>query len=120
MDTPKPIATVFQFPSKEERRWTDVFQELSKHLDHLGANPKEIKLLQPRIRKRWESLGKPFEIKLQHQLTGPLTKEQLDSIAKALQEQSNQITNYFKVEQASTLIEFAKLEFKIIRLNRDD
>ena len=120
MSSPKHIATIFQFPSKDERQWAGIFEELAKLLTHLGATRAEIELLQPRLRERWEALGKPFDVQLQHQLIGPLTDEQHEAIRNALQAQATEIARHFKIEHSATLLEFLKLEFELVRLKRDE
>lgn len=113
------MATIYQFPAKDERQWASVFEEIAKLLSHLGATLAESDQLQPRLRERWEALGKPFDIQVQLQLVGPLTDEQHEAIRNALQAQVDEIVNHLKIEHAATLIEFAKLEFELVRLKRD-
>jgi len=114
------MATIYQFPAKDERQWVGVFEEIAKLLSHLGATRAESDQLQPRLRERWEALGKPFDIQVQHQLVGPLTDEQLEAIQDVLQAQTVEIANHFKIEHAATLLEFAKLEFELVRLKRNE
>lgn len=114
------MATIYQFPAKDERQWVGIFEEVAKLLTHLGATLAETDQLQPRLRERWEALGKPFDIQLQHQLVGPLTDEQHEAIRLALQAQAVEIASHFKIEHSVTLLEFAKLEFELVRLKRDE
>jgi hypothetical protein len=114
------MATIYKFPAKDERRWAGIFEEITVLLFHLGATRAEIDQLKTHLRERWEALGKPFDIQVQHQLVGPLSEEQLESINLALQAQAVEISNHLKIEHAATLIEFAKLEFELVRLKRDE
>ena len=110
------MATIFQFPAKDGRQWEGVASEIEKLFASLGATDKESSQLLERLRPRWEALGKPFDIQLSHSLVGPLSPEQLASFEQALPDQAAEITQRFKTEHAATLIEFAKLELQLLKL----
>jgi hypothetical protein len=110
------MATIFQFPGKDDRQWSGVASELASLFSSLGASAEESEQLLKRLRPRWEALGRPFDLQLEHSLIGPLTAEQLSAIDQALLTQAAEITQRFKAEHAATLVEFAKLEFQLLRL----
>jgi hypothetical protein len=108
---------VIQFPGKDQRQWTGVADSITQFLKHLGATDQELPALLDKLHHRWEQLGKPFDLALPHSFPAPLTPEQLEAIDVALRMQVGAITEHFKEENAQTLLEFAKLEFKIFRLS---
>ena len=112
------MATIYEFPPKDERQWRGVAEELSIFLSYLGASSEEVAELLPKLRARWDALGKPFTIQIQHSYPAPLSAAQLDAIDQALRAQAAEIASVFKKEHSATLIEFARLEFEIVRLQR--
>ncbi|MBI3528220.1 MAG: hypothetical protein HY067_09640 [Betaproteobacteria bacterium] len=111
------MGTIYQFPEKDERQWQGVAVGLSDFLSALGASPEEAADLLPKLRARWDALGKPFSMELQYAVPSPLSAAQVDAIHEALQQQAAEITAVLKTEHAATLFEFAKLELELLRLH---
>lgn len=106
---------VIHFPGIDERQWSKVSVEVARFLAHLGATEEESDTLCEKLRPRWERLGKPFKLTLKHSFPAPLTPEQLEAIDDALQAQVLAITDHYKTENAQTLLDFAALEFQLMR-----
>jgi hypothetical protein len=112
----KAMATILQFPAKDDHQWSGVASELVNLIRVFGATAGETEQLLKRLRPRWQALGQPFDIQTTHSLIGPLTAEQLSAFDQALRAQAAEITLRFQAEHGATLIEFAKLEFQLLRL----
>lgn len=111
-----PMKTVIPFPSRDERQWSGVAQALSAYLATLGVTSNELQILLGKLRVRWETLGAPYDFKPSYELVDPLSAERLQSIDAAMQSLVAEIVNHQKAEHAATLLQFAQLEFEILRL----
>jgi hypothetical protein len=108
---------VIQFPGKDQRQWAGVAEELKPFLSHLGATDQEILVLLKKLQPRWEQLGRSFQLKQQqYSIPEPITFAQIEAINAALQAQAEAIAGQLKTEHGQTLLEFAKLEFQLLRL----
>jgi hypothetical protein len=83
---------------------------------HLGATAEEMPGLLSRLRGKWEQLGVQTDIQLPFSIPGPLSEEQVAAFEAALREQAAHICGLWKEDGARTLLEFAKLEYQLLRV----
>jgi len=110
------MSNVILFPTKDERQWALVASGLSDFLRQLEATETEITILLSRLKKRWEQYYRSFQLEPSDSFPGPLTDAQVNAINQALLSQVAKISDHFKSEHAKILLDFATLEFKLLRL----
>jgi hypothetical protein len=110
------MSNVILFPVKHSRNWALVVPALSNFLCSLGATENERAILLSRLEKRWEQLDHPFQFPTSYSYSGILTEVQVNDINQALQSLMAKLTDHFRSAYMEILIEFAKLEFKLLRL----
>jgi hypothetical protein len=115
------MSNVIEFPGKDEREWRGISQALAEILNTLGATWQEIPVILDRLRPRWEQMSRPFTLSptFSHAFPGPLRQDQLDAIYAAFEVQTKElmraIVEHYKGEHAVTLLEFAKLELRLLQ-----
>lgn len=106
---------VIQFPAKDARQWAGVAEEHRTLLAHFGATAEEGAALLVRLRSHWARLGVPYDLKLEYSIPGPVSQEQSAAFESALRLQASRIVERHKEEHAQTLLDFARLEFELLR-----
>lgn len=106
---------VIAFPGKDARQWAGIAEGLAPYLKQLGATPDESTQLLALLQGRWERLSAPFSVKCPHTFPSPLTPAQEDAFYVALRTQATTIADHYKWLHAQALLDFARLEFRLLR-----
>lgn len=108
------MSNVIQFPCKAKfQRGTP--SDFTPYLIQLGATDVEIPILLKGLSRHFELVEQSFELKIDHSFPAPLTSEQLDAIGVALRAQAAATSNQLKERNSLILLEFARLEYEILR-----